>query len=242
MQREMADRKRENGRRGRKPKAVGTKDNRKIRRKRCLLRSRSSLAEPADGAGSDGMGELDEDVEKCEDPAEKPKGVPKAKAKASGKAKAKAKGLPKAKAKAKRLPKAKAKALAKKSDEPKSKGKGKPKAKAKAAADDVEDPAEPEEIETLGSSVRQRRIDLGGRRWVYEVLPDQTLGCAGCRLLFGGCIACRKEGFRGKTAQAFAQTHEYVVALSWLDDADAPQTEIGEGSSKKRKRKAKASA
>ena len=92
MQREMADRKRENGRRGRKPKAVGTKDNRKIRRKRCLLRSRSSLAEPADGAGSDGMGELDEDVEKCEDPAEKPKGVPKAKAKA--------KGLPKAKAKA----------------------------------------------------------------------------------------------------------------------------------------------
>ena len=192
--------------------------------------------------GSDGMGELDEDVEKCEDPAEKPKGVPKAKAKASGKAKAKAKGLPKAKAKAKGLPKAKAKALAKKSDEPKSKGKGKPKAKAKAAADDVEDPAEPEEIETLGSSVRQRRIDLGGRRWVYEVLPDQTLGCAGCRLLFGGCIACRKEGFRGKTAQAFAQTHEYVVALSWLDDADAPQTEIGEGSSKKRKRKAKASA
>ncbi|CAE7853363.1 unnamed protein product [Symbiodinium microadriaticum] len=262
MQREMATAKRVKNRRGPgKPKAKVTKKNsRRWGRKKALLRSRSSLSEPADdpakASGDDDMGASGKDDA---DPAEKLEPKAKAKAKARGAKKSKDKApAEKPKTRAEKAettaekpktktekaettaekPKTKAEKLKTTAEKPKPKGKAKPKAKAKSSKEAA--PAEPEEKELLGSSVKQRRVDLGGRRWVYEILPGQTLGCAGCRYSFGGCASCRKECFRGKNAEAFAQTHEYVVGLSWINDDGANETEKAEGS-KKRKRKGGAS-
>ena len=47
----------------------------------------------------------------------------------------------------------------------------------------------------------QERVTGANGKWVYEVLPDQTLGCSNCRFIFGGCKLCQKPGFRGKSAQ-----------------------------------------
>ena len=132
--------------------------------------------------------------------APKSKATPKATAKAS--AKAKAKGKAKAKAKAKSVAK----------DKPEDKPAVKPKAGAKKT-----EIKEPVETEALGASVKQRRVDLAPRRWVYEILKDQTYGCAGCRFLFGGCTGCRKDSFRGKGPHDFAASEEYVSALAKLD-------------------------
>ena len=53
--------------------------------------------------------------------------------------------------------------------------------------------------------VYQERVKVG-KSWRYEVLEGQTLGCSNCRFIWGGCTACRKASFRGKTAcQVFAE-------------------------------------
>ena len=153
-----------------------------------------------------------------------PKAKAKAKAGAKPKSKAKAKARPKASAKASAKAKAKAKA-AKGKPGPKAKAKASPKGKAsadkplagrkvgkkaKAADGDADGTA-------FGDHPKQRRVWIG-RRWLFEILPDQVRGCSSCRYIYNGCTACVRANFKGKTATEMREDDEYWWAASWLDE------------------------
>ena len=143
----------------------------------------------------------------------KSKGLPKGKAKAKAKAFAKAK----AKAKAKATAKGKAKSMAKAKASPKAKGKSKK-------------PSAEGETDTASGARKGRKAAGGdwdhpkqryvwiGKRWLFEILSQQKYGCSSCRFIFFGCTTCRKEDFRGKTAQQMAENEEYQYGLSWLNE------------------------
>ena len=59
------------------------------------------------------------------------------------------------------------------------------------------------------STQYQGRVWMGSR-WVYQVLADQTLGCANCRFIYNGCAHCRKPSFRGKSAETMRNEQESV--------------------------------
>ena len=115
-----------------------------------------------------------------------------------------------------RKPKAKAKAACKvntKAASSKAKAKaGRPRKASKWEAEDWAADDAGEDAEN-----KQRHIKLGGKRWIYEILPNQSLGCAGCRFIFGGCFACQKERFRGQNAQAMMMSEAYQNAVAELD-------------------------
>ena len=51
-----------------------------------------------------------------------------------------------------------------------------------------------------GKGPLQGRVG-SGKHWCYLVVEGQYYGCRSCRYIYNGCHHCRKEGFRGKTAQ-----------------------------------------
>ena len=48
--------------------------------------------------------------------------------------------------------------------------------------------------------VHQGRVELGGKKWRYEVLEGQIFGCSNCRWIYNGCRSCQKPSFRGRSA------------------------------------------
>ena len=88
--------------------------------------------------------------------------------------------------------------------------------KAKSAdAETADDPGESE------GHPAQRRVQLGPKSWVYEVLEGQTLGCAGCRFIFMGCKACKKITFRGRGVDFLIHDDSYQKALAALNGEEA---------------------
>ena len=148
----------------------------------------------------------------------------KAKAKASAKAKAKASAKAKAKASAKAKAKASGTAKAKASGKAKAKASGKAKAKASAKAKSKKgkkkpDPDDDENAEDAVKHGHQRRVWLGPKKWVFEILEDQVYGCSNCRFIFGGCKPCFKDSFRGLRAEDLKASESYQMALAELDEA-----------------------
>ena len=122
-------------------------------------------------------------------------------------------------------PKAKAKAASKPNRKAAGKAKAKPSRRSKATKWEDED--WPEDDACNGDEEyenKQRHIQLGGKRWIYEILPHQSLGCAGCRFIFGGCFACQKESFRGQDARSMRKSEAYVEALAALDSGSEPKS------------------
>eukprot|EP00435_Cladocopium_sp_Y103_P030111 s1467_g7.t1 len=79
-------------------------------------------------------------------------------------------------------------------------------AEPKAKARSRKAPQKSKDVEAAGTTRRyQKRLELGDGKWMYEVLPDQILGCSNCRCIFGGCKVCKREGFKGKSAAFFRQ-------------------------------------
>jgi hypothetical protein len=59
---------------------------------------------------------------------------------------------------------------------------------------------QPDEGGASHGKVYQERVDLGKRKWRYEILANQVFGCAACRFIFGGCKTCQNPKFRGRNA------------------------------------------
>ena len=185
---------------------------------RRMSRGVSSDGPPETGAFADAEPEQDGDL-----------GDERAKPKRKAKAKAKAKGSPKAKAKAKAKgsPKAKAKAKAKAKSSPKAKAKAKAKAtagkkKSKASKDSIKGGKKrsksagnggPDDFEM--EKVKQRRVWIG-RRWLFEILPQQIYGCPSW------------ASFKGKNVDYMRADEDYQYGLTWLDEngmEDMPEPE-----------------
>ena len=236
MQRELAATKRVQNSRG-KGKANGSK--KKISKKRSLLRKASSPASSRrevpsssldpimtkEGEPSDSDAE-DHDGPTHSEPEPRPKGKAAAKKMASPKAKATAKAVAKAKAKAKAKASAKAKAKPAEKPEPKAPKK----CKGKAQTDEQDDSAPPPrkrgrpsknaEADDGWEYVPQRRVCLGGRKWIYEIVESQVLGCSNCRFIFHGCKSCAAPGFAGKSAQQMAEDTQYSAMLAALNEKE----------------------
>lgn len=87
-----------------------------------------------------------------------------------------------------------------KSRKPPAKAEPKSKAMAKAKAKPAHKArSKSPKVANTEAKVYQNRLQ-DGKRWVYEILPNQVYGCKTCRFIFGGCKTCRKEGFRGTSA------------------------------------------
>ena len=228
----------------RKPKGKGKRGKRtsRVSRKRTVLRSSSGAtgsedpwpvddADCPDSVADDDAGEYDDADEALDEPDTwKPRKTKPCRAKAKAKA---ASPKPKAKAKAKGKPKAKAKAKAsmkKKAEKSKPKAKAKPtkaKGKNKAAS------SEPTKKDGKGvkrrsrsakdrfqleAHCRQEKVWLGSR-WIFQILPDQQLGCPSCRFIYNGCSSCEKPGFRGMSAAKMREDPDYVEAASYVTEA-----------------------
>ena len=178
-------------------------------------------SEPVADPDPDDDGQDDDLKEEKKKPGRKPGPAAKAKAKAKAPkatAKSKAKALPKAKAKAK------AKAKGKAGPKAKAKSKAKASKKTLAAKPDTKkgikraraEAADPDAA-AKKAHPKQRRVKLG-RGWIFEILPDQELGCSNCRYIYNGCTACIRENFRGKTAAQMREDDDYWWAASWLDE------------------------
>ena len=196
-------------------------------------------------------------------PAKASKAGKTAKAKAGAKAKAKAKAGAKAKAKARAKAKAKARPKAKARAKAKAKaGAKKPKSKAsKPASHDPNDEVGNSKDANATGSKRRPRASAGGemaegshppqrhvwigKRWLYEILPGQTLGCSSCRYIYFGCTACQRDCFRGKSAAQMLEDEDYQYALTWLSEngmdyapypVEEPEAEDWENDRKPKKR------
>lgn len=93
---------------------------------------------------------------------------------------------------------------------PKSEGASvaKPKAKAKSRSKSKEGEAR----------VKQERVG-SGKYWRYRVVEGQQFGCRNCRFIINGCKSCKKEGFRGRTAQQVWE-EEDRVGQDQVDEAE----------------------
>ena len=91
------------------------------------------------------------------------------------------------------------KALGATSPKPASKAKAKARANAKVSKAKVPRASDQSSNQPDIEKIHQNRIGTG-KNWRYEVLPDQIYGCTNCRFIYGGCKACKKDTFRGKTA------------------------------------------
>lgn len=81
---------------------------------------------------------------------------------------------------------------------------------------------EADPVRKHGKGSMQNRVNGKGGKWVYEVLPDQTLGCGNCRFIYGGCKVCQKPGFRGKSAAKMRLEQQAV------QEGEGDQGECGE--------------
>ena len=81
-----------------------------------------------------------------------------------------------------------------------------------------------------------------GKKWQYEILPNQVFGCRSCRFIYGGCQTCQKPTFRGLcAAQARLQQQELKDAEQEIPQ-DAGKVEVKKQSTtaaKKVKKKGK---
>ena len=105
---------------------------------------------------------------------------------------------------------------AKKETKPAGKASKKRKTSAPAAVEEV---ASSSWENSTWKEVHQGRVKVG-KSWRYEVLEGQTFGCSNCRFIWGGCTACRKATFRGKTAR---QVFEEQQAQNAGDGNNAPK-------------------
>lgn len=101
--------------------------------------------------------------------------------------------------------------------------------RAKPKAEQPEEGCWPE-----GSEIKQWRVGEG-KNWRYAVLEGQTYGCSNCRFIYGGCKACQKPGFRGKTAADVRAEDE----AAWEDWGDWEPNEVQESEAKPRARNGK---
>ena len=205
--------------------------------------------DPASSSGDAAPGLMGSKPEDEADPGCKSK--PKARAKP--KAKAKAKATAKAKAKAKETPKKAAKPKGKATSKAKAKSKAcKRKAAAKAKSKASKNSATPEPAHdsereprksrapSLGDDFKQRRIEMPGGRWVFEILEGQELGCAGCRYIYNGCEGCRKDSFKGRNATKMWWSPPYQAALAAIEgDCAQPAMPEDEEPMKRRRSKGK---
>ena len=166
------------------------------------------------------LGAMDDEAEPCKG------ATASGKAKAKAKAKAKTAPKPKGKAKAKASPKPKGKAKAK--AEPKKKGPSKracsEEGEAAALEDDTAGPTKRHgrprksavaDVDDAFSHPAQRYVYIG-RRWMYEVMPEQVHGCSSCRFIFFGCAACVKDTFKGVKGRQILDNDKYYEAWQAL--------------------------
>ena len=148
------------------------------------------------------------------------------------KAKAKAASKPKPKAKAKAYAKAKAKAASTKKAatcKPKAKpmpAKGKRKSKGSSSVPEAggskgskRRSRAPDDRFQLEAHATQKKVWLG-TRWIFQILPDQKLGCPSCRFIYNGCSHCEKPGFRGMSAAKMREDPDYVWAVEAPSDQE----------------------
>ena len=95
--------------------------------------------------------------------------------------------------------------------------------------------------DTETHKVVQGRVQEGGKKWRYEVLPNQVFGCSNCRFIFNGCTLCRRPAFRGKTAYQVRQEMKEAAAVQ-EEEAAAAAAKVRSAGSKASKSKGKRKA
>jgi len=97
---------------------------------------------------------------------------------------------------------------------------------------------QPDEGGASHGKVYQERVDLGKRKWRYEILANQVFGCAACRFIFGGCKTCQNPKFRGRNA-AQVRAEEGAASNSAGSNEVEPAVAGGPGGIEKKRKPTK---